>query len=51
MRFLHAGLRHVLWGMYLDKDGQPARKEIDDCLSGNLCRCTGYRPSSMRRSA
>jgi len=34
-----------LWGMYLKQDGKRAeRKEIDDCLSGNLCRCTGYRP-------
>jgi xanthine dehydrogenase small subunit len=43
--FCTPGFVMSLWGMYLGKDGQPAqRKEIDDCLSGNLCRCTGYRP-------
>jgi xanthine dehydrogenase small subunit len=43
--FCTPGFVMSLWGMYLDKDGQPApRKEVDDCLSGNLCRCTGYRP-------
>ncbi|HEX7986891.1 MAG TPA: xanthine dehydrogenase small subunit [Duganella sp.] len=43
--FCTPGFVMSLWSMYLDKDGQPApRKEIDDCLSGNLCRCTGYRP-------
>jgi xanthine dehydrogenase small subunit len=34
-----------LWGMYLKQEGrQPSRCQIDDALSGNLCRCTGYRP-------
>jgi xanthine dehydrogenase small subunit len=33
-----------LWGMYLKKESCPSRREIDDTLSGNLCRCTGYRP-------
>jgi xanthine dehydrogenase small subunit len=34
-----------LWGMYLQLDGrQPSRCQVDDALSGNLCRCTGYRP-------
>jgi xanthine dehydrogenase small subunit len=43
--FCTPGFVMSLWGMYLDKNGMPAqRKEIDDCLSGNLCRCTGYRP-------
>ncbi len=43
--FCTPGFVMSLWGMYLDKEGQPAqRREIDDCLSGNLCRCTGYRP-------
>lgn len=26
----------------LNKNPQPTRKEIQDGLSGNLCRCTGY---------
>jgi xanthine dehydrogenase small subunit len=43
--FCTPGFAMSLWGMYLKQDGQRAeRKEIDDCLSGNLCRCTGYRP-------
>jgi xanthine dehydrogenase small subunit len=43
--FCTPGFAMSLWGMYLKVEGRtPERKEIDDCLSGNLCRCTGYRP-------
>jgi xanthine dehydrogenase small subunit len=43
--FCTPGFAMSLWGMYLKQDGrQPTRCEIDDALSGNLCRCTGYRP-------
>ncbi|MFC5512359.1 xanthine dehydrogenase small subunit [Massilia jejuensis] len=47
--FCTPGFAMSLWGMYLDQEehagGQaPARCRIDDALSGNLCRCTGYRP-------
>ena len=43
--FCTPGFVMSLWGMYLKKDGAtPTRCEIDDGLSGNLCRCTGYRP-------
>ena len=45
--FCTPGFVMSLWGLYLKREGKtepPARKEIDAALSGNLCRCTGYRP-------
>lgn len=48
--FCTPGFAMSLWGMYLKQEGhgpsgrQPSRCQIDDALSGNLCRCTGYRP-------
>ncbi len=45
--FCTPGFVMSLWGLYLKNEGKaghPQRKEIDDALSGNLCRCTGYRP-------
>ena len=44
--FCTPGFVMSLWGMYLEQqDGAvPGRRQIDDALSGNLCRCTGYRP-------
>lgn len=49
--FCTPGFAMSLWSLYLKKgvkqEGKtsaPCRKEIDETLSGNLCRCTGYRP-------
>jgi xanthine dehydrogenase small subunit len=45
--FCTPGFVMSLWGLYLQREGAtaaPTRAEIDDSLSGNLCRCTGYRP-------
>ncbi|HVL77180.1 MAG TPA: xanthine dehydrogenase small subunit [Noviherbaspirillum sp.] len=45
--FCTPGFVMSLWGLYLKQEGKaaaPTRKEVDDTLSGNLCRCTGYRP-------
>ena len=43
--FCTPGFAMSLWGMYLKGEGAaPSRCQIDDALSGNLCRCTGYRP-------
>jgi xanthine dehydrogenase small subunit len=55
--FCTPGFVMSLWGLYLNEgmDGQgaantslpsplPSDRRIGDALSGNLCRCTGYRP-------
>ncbi len=45
--FCTPGFVMSLWALYLDQVGKLAplsRRQIDDTLSGNLCRCTGYRP-------
>jgi xanthine dehydrogenase small subunit len=45
--FCTPGFVMSLWALYLKNESgsaHPPRKEIDDALSGNLCRCTGYRP-------
>jgi xanthine dehydrogenase small subunit len=37
------GIVMSLFSLYKNHD-QPTRAEIDDALTGNLCRCTGYKP-------
>jgi len=41
--FCTPGFAMSLFGLY-KSIRDPSRAEIDDALSGNLCRCTGYRP-------
>jgi xanthine dehydrogenase small subunit len=41
--FCTPGFAMSLFGLYKNAH-QPNRAAIDDALSGNLCRCTGYRP-------
>ena len=41
--FCTPGFVMSLFGLYLD-DAAPSRGKTVDSLSGNLCRCTGYRP-------
>ncbi|MYN04952.1 xanthine dehydrogenase small subunit [Pseudoduganella sp. DS3] len=45
--FCTPGFAMSLWSLYLKQEGAtqpPCRKTVDETLSGNLCRCTGYRP-------
>lgn len=43
--FCTPGFVMSLWGLYLaEKTPSLRRADIDEALSGNLCRCTGYRP-------
>ncbi len=37
------GFTMSLFALYKNINN-PSKKEIDDALTGNLCRCTGYRP-------
>lgn len=41
--FCTPGFVMSLFALYRDNPS-PSRRDIDDALSGNLCRCTGYRP-------
>ena len=41
--FCTPGFVMSLFALYREND-DPTRREIDDALAGNLCRCTGYRP-------
>ena len=54
--FCTPGFVMSMWGLYQQQGGEaatpdgacagacPSRQEIADALTGNLCRCTGYRP-------
>lgn len=42
--FCTPGFVMSLWHLYESHESAPARADIADALSGNLCRCTGYRP-------
>jgi len=37
------GIIMSLFSLYKNKD-HPTRAEVEDALTGNLCRCTGYKP-------
>ncbi len=41
--FCTPGFVMSMFALYLSEQ-QPSRARINDVLSGNLCRCTGYRP-------
>jgi xanthine dehydrogenase small subunit len=41
--FCTPGFVMSLYALY-ETNQNPDRQQIDDALSGNLCRCTGYRP-------
>jgi len=45
--FCTPGFAMSMWALYENQHagaGLPTRDEINTALSGNLCRCTGYRP-------
>ena len=41
MRLLHAGIYHSVKAL-LDRTTKPTAEDIEEAVSGNICRCTGY---------
>ena len=48
--FCTPGFAMSMFALYKNAT-DPSRREIDDALAGNLCRCTGYRPIVAASSA
>jgi xanthine dehydrogenase small subunit len=48
--FCTPGFVMSLFALYKSQS-DPSRRDIDDALAGNLCRCTGYRPIIAAASA
>ncbi len=48
--FCTPGFVMSLFALYKSQS-EPSRRDIDDALAGNLCRCTGYRPIVAAASA
>lgn len=42
--FCTPGFVMSLWGYYVGNTSAPSKAELKNVLSGNLCRCTGYKP-------
>jgi xanthine dehydrogenase small subunit len=42
--FCTPGFVMSMWDVYEQHEQPPSRTDLADALSGNLCRCTGYRP-------
>jgi len=49
--FCTPGFVMSLWADYQERTGPPSPAETTSTLSGNLCRCTGYRPIVEAASA
>ncbi|XP_056168904.1 xanthine dehydrogenase 1-like [Syzygium oleosum] len=42
--FCTPGFVMSMYALLRSSQSPPSEDQIDECLSGNLCRCTGYRP-------
>lgn len=42
--FCTPGFVMSMYSLLRTKKDKPTQAEIEECLAGNLCRCTGYRP-------